>query len=117
VIVFIMWMPSKQSVTVTVVHSCMEKQDFVHVLCVYVWLCTPWWDSRQQGTESPAENRTWPVIFSVSINLSLPLSIFLLYASVNSSKGREIAGPSTHILASHDASIQQTHNSRKPNFS
>jgi len=72
VIVFIMWMPSKQSVTVTVVHSCMEKQDSVHVfvcMCDYV----PH-DGTQDSKEQKALLRT-----ELDLLFSLSLSTFLFH--------------------------------------
>ncbi len=105
-----MWTTLKQSVRGTVVlHSLRNNtvRDFV-CMCDYVPHAGTQ-KSKEQKAVGPAEITTWPLILAVSINLSLPLSIFLPYASVNSSKGRKIAGPSTLILASHDVSVQQTH--------
>lgn len=61
------------------------KQDAV---CVFVCMCdyvphAGTQDSKGQKAVGPAEITTWPLIFAVSINLSLPLPIFLPYASVN----------------------------------
>ncbi len=105
-----MWTPLKQSVRGTVVLYLLRNntvRDFV-CMCDYVPHAGTQ-KSKEQKAVGPAETTTWPLILAVSINLSLPLSIFLPYASVNSSKGRKIAGPPTLILASHDASVQQTH--------